>query len=71
MDEEEAKRRYAQVASTGVCPDCGSDVEKSTLREVLKRIEEKPEPDEDPDAVAYACTHANCKYTICIGERAA
>lgn len=67
--EQEQIDRYKLVVDTGVCPDCGQDVKKVTLGEVLKNIQAKPESDEDPEAIAYRCTHKDCGYAITLGLR--
>ena len=67
MDQETIDR-YNVVETTRICPDCGSDVEQSTLGKVLEKAGMKPESDDMVDATAYVCTHAECDYSICINE---
>lgn len=67
MDQEEIAR-YELVKATGVCPDCGQDVERTTLGKVLAATGDKAEEDEDVNAIAYACVHQDCHYSVSIGE---
>lgn len=69
--DEETKARYDLVAEKLICPQCGNDVQKTNLGEMLKRLEELPEPGEDLSTVAYVCSHPECIYCIAIGEQAA
>lgn len=69
MVDQETRERYEKVALTRVCPDCGEDVVKTTLRETVDKTGVIMEDDEDPDAIAYMCSHAECKYVISLGEK--
>lgn len=55
------------------CPECGEDVEKTTLGAALAARGLELEDGDNPDAIAFRCSNHNrvenpCPYVISIGE---
>ena len=72
MDEEETgEDRYKKVKENRVCPDCGQDVKPTTLGAYAAANDQKLEDGEDPEALAFMCSHAECGYMISAGEKPA
>lgn len=68
--DRETKERYDLIAKNLVCPDCGNDVDKTTLGALFDKLGGQLEEGEDRASIAYVCTHPDCKYAISIGEKA-